>query len=150
MELSYKKTKKHIFDNHPRDREDLVPWFWWTAKIKYIPVPCCNFIKFSKWVTEPAKEIGLGATLFLFTNKALFWLFLFLTIINLPLMIFYFNGNGDSYVLPGFVGFLGRLTLGNMGTSGYTCNSVNIATYQKTMYLACKYGTMSELYQFGL
>lgn len=150
LELSYLKTKKHQYDSHPRDREDGVPWNWWRAKIRYIPMPCCNFIKDSKWVTEPAKEIGLGATLFLMTNKAMFWLFVFFAIVNIPLMAFYFNGNGPSYVVPGFVGFLGRLTLGNVGTSDYTCNQVNIASYKKTMFLSCNYGTMHQLYQFGL
>ena len=37
--------------------------------------------------------MGLGATLFLMTTKALAILFLILSILNIPVMFIYFNGN---------------------------------------------------------
>lgn len=146
-DLSYAKTQKHIFDAHPRDRVEMKKWTWWKAKIRYLPLPlCCNRLKKTRWVTEPAKEIGLGATLFLMTNKAFFWLFVLFALINIPLMGIYMGGNGLSPVIPGFIGFLGRLSLGNLGTSTHVCNKVNVGNYEKTFFLSCPYGTMKELF----
>jgi hypothetical protein len=42
---------------------------------------------------EGAKEIGLGPTLFLMQTKALAWIFFVLTIINIPLFIFFTTAN---------------------------------------------------------
>lgn len=151
--LSYQKTQNHIFERHPRDREERKKFNWWRANIKYLPMPCCpNRCRLdrNKWVTEPAKEIGLGASLFLMTQKALFFLFCLFAIINIPLMLFYFNGNGQSEVMPGFVGFLGRFSLGNLGTSEMVCNTVNVANWEKNFYFSCPYGTIRELFNFGI
>lgn len=146
-DLSYVKTQKHIFDAHPRDRVEHRKWRWCWLSIKYLPLPwCCNRLKPTRWVTEPAKEIGLGATLFLMTNKAFFWLFLLFTLINIPLLGIYMGGNGLSEVMPGFVGFLGKASLGNLGTSTHVCNSINVGNYEKTFFLSCPYGAMTELF----
>jgi hypothetical protein len=148
--LSYKKVTKHKSDVHPRDREDDEKYHCWYAQLRYLYLPCsapgAPKQKESNWITEPAKEIGLGATLFLMTYKAFAWLFILLLIVNIPLMMMFLAGNGPSYVPPGFVGFLGKFTLGNMGTSEYTCNNVNIASFKKTMLLSCPYGQMQTLY----
>lgn len=44
-------------------------------------------------VTYFSQQLGLGASLYLMTTKALALLFLILTVINVPAMLIYFNGN---------------------------------------------------------
>jgi len=92
--LSYKKVQVHKYDNHPRDRHNKEEFKWWCdADISYIPFFCDPLVDQEEWVTPVAREIGLGPTLFLMTLRAFMWLFLFFTIINIPLMIFYASGN---------------------------------------------------------
>lgn len=43
--------------------------------------------------TEMSKQLGIGPTLFLMSTKAMSWFFLVLTIINFPVMFFYYSGN---------------------------------------------------------
>jgi hypothetical protein len=52
-----------------------------------------------RWVkktSEMAKQIGVGPALFLMSTRAFSWFFLFLTILNIPVMLFYGLGNRDS------------------------------------------------------
>lgn len=42
------------------------------------------------------------------------------------------------------------MTLGNMGTSDYTCANINVARNEKTFQLHCPYGTMRTFTEFGL
>lgn len=51
---------------------------------------CC--INKAKWVTPAAREIGIGPTLFLMTNKAFAYLFLFFIVLNSPLFYYYSTG----------------------------------------------------------
>ena len=95
-------------------------------------------------MTPVAKEIGLGATLFLMTQKALFYLFIFLAIINCPLFLFY--AAGPSPPNSGFIPMLGVLSLGNLGTTDFTCNSLNVGNYEKKFGLMCNYGTMTDIF----
>lgn len=44
-------------------------------------------------ISEVNSELGLGASLFMMTTKAMAWFFLVLTILNLPAMIFFYHGN---------------------------------------------------------
>ena len=74
-----------------------------------------------------AKQIGIGPTLFLMSTKALSWLFLILTILNLPVMIFYFNGSGGTDSQKGLKDLFVQLSLGNVGESSQACGERNIA-----------------------
>lgn len=53
---------------------------------------CCR----SEEVSEMSKQIGVGATLFLMSTKSLAVLFFFLTIINIPVYMFYFASHPAS------------------------------------------------------
>jgi len=53
-------------------------------------------------------------------------------------------GGGD------FVSMLGALTLGNIGTSGFTCGNINVGLNEKKFNLNCQFGTMREIHEFGL
>ena len=92
--LSYQKVQVHKYDSHPRDRYNQEEFKGWCdADISYIPFWCDPLVWQDEWVTPVAREIGLGPTLFLMTLKAFMWLFLFFTVLNIPLMIFYASGN---------------------------------------------------------
>jgi hypothetical protein len=66
-----------------------------------------------------ASEIGLGPTLFLMSTKSLACLFLVITIINLPILIFFYNGTkGESGALLSdgdVTTIFMKLSLGNVG-----------------------------------
>ena len=71
---------------------------------------CC-----SKPTTEMAKQIGVGPTLFLMSTKALAWFFLFLTLINIPVLLFYSKGNVNSERSDTGKDVFAYLSLGNIG-----------------------------------
>jgi hypothetical protein len=48
---------------------------------------CCN-----RKASPLAQELGIGASLFLMTTQALIWLFVVLTILNIPIFAFYYSG----------------------------------------------------------
>ena len=78
---------------HPRNPETHEPWKWFDADIKYIPL-LASQIKKSEWVTNEAKSMSLGQTLYLHLMKAFAYLFIIYAIMNFPLMLFYVNGAG--------------------------------------------------------
>ena len=54
--------------------------------------PCCSCCS-NKKPTKMAQQIGLGPTLFLMSTKAFAWFFLVITIINIPVLMFFGMGN---------------------------------------------------------
>jgi hypothetical protein len=80
---------------HPMDRKNKIKFPWWSSDIKILPLSKSQ-IKKSQWVTPVAKEIGLGPTLFLMTQKAFTYLFLLFLVLSLPLFFFYARGNGPK------------------------------------------------------
>jgi len=64
--LSYKRVKKNEYVFHPRNRIDKSKFAWRSVEIKYIPL-CTCLIKKKEWITDVAREIGLGPSLFLMT-----------------------------------------------------------------------------------
>lgn len=151
--MSYKKVKQWQATIHPRHPETKEPYHWWDADVKYVPV-FAQQIKKKDWITEEARQIGLGAVLYLFTMKALAYLFLLIAIINIPLFMFYVNGQGPvaaSRTKSGqFTEVLSRLSVGNLGVSGMTCSNVNLAQNLYNLTFSCDYGTMRQLFQFGM
>jgi hypothetical protein len=112
-----------------REKDIVEPFNWWDADLKYMPL-CSMQIKNSEWVTDEARAIGLGPVLFLHTMKAWAYLFLFFSLINIPIFMIYMKGEptSDDGVAPtGFNAVLGRLSMGALGVSGFTCSNFNIA-----------------------
>jgi hypothetical protein len=107
-------------------------------------------VKKSTWVTPCAREIGLGPTLFIMTHKALTYLFLFFFAINIPLIFFYAKGSGRPAEDPKFTDIFAKISLGNLGTSDYTCSNINAGKAEKTFNFACNFGTMRQFTEFGL
>jgi hypothetical protein len=56
----------------------------------FLPLPLGEY--FNKDVTEMSQEIGIGPTLFLMSTKAMSWFFLFISILSIPIMVFYNKG----------------------------------------------------------
>ena len=137
---------------HPRDRKNKKKFDWWTSDISFLP--CCKSqVKKSQWVTPVAKEIGLGPTLFLMTQKALTYLFLLFLILSFPLFFFYARGNGPAgsgVESKQITDYIAMISLGNMGTNEYTCSNVNMAKNEKNFMFVCPYGKMREFTEFGL
>lgn len=69
-------------------------------------------------------------------------------------MMFYVRGSGpaegEGTSNANFVTMFGILSLGNIGVSDYTCANINVGRYEKVFQLNCQYGTMRELFEFGL
>jgi hypothetical protein len=138
---------------HPRDPETNEPYDWWDADIKHIPI-YKKQIKKSEWVSQPAKDIGLGPVLFLHTMKAFAYLFCFFTILNIPLFMFYVKGQGpaslDRVESKKFTDVFGKIAIGNLGQSDFACSNFNIARNHTYFYFSCPYGTMRQLVDFGM
>lgn len=97
-EITYDKLVRFIEQNHPtkvveakegeensKSRQESFSIFEDVGTLKV--VKCCN-----ERISPLAIELGIGPTLFLLSTKAMAWFFFFLTIINLPLFYFYYNG----------------------------------------------------------
>ena len=99
--------KKAIFSMHPMEGEKS---FGICSSLGGYPLfECCE-----KKVSPLAKEIGLGPTMFLMSSKALSCLFFILTLINLPVYLFYYSSNDyEVHSIP--IDLFPKLSLGNIG-----------------------------------
>ena len=112
---------------------------------------CCR----SRQVSKMSKEIGVGATLFLMSTKSLSILFFFLTIINIPVYMFYFASHPASQSVSTPQDYFNALSLGNIGESDYACAAVNWANPVKApavqeVTLACATGTLTDVKYLGV
>jgi len=90
------------------------------------------------------------------STKALAIFFVFLTILNLPVMLFYSKGNpaySDAQLIDSF---FATLSLGNVGQKNEMCASENLATFANNdidnyspMKLQCNSGTLGDIIHFG-
>jgi len=135
---------------HPRDPETKEPFDWFGADIKYIPL-FEQQIKKTEWVTAPAKAIGLGPVLYLHTMKAFAYLFGFFALINIPIILFYVNGQGPAGLARvQDTSIFGRLAFGNLGVSDFACSNFNIARGETAFRFTCPSGTLHQLFAFGM
>lgn len=77
-----------------------------------------------------AKQIGIGAALFLMSTKALAMFFFVLFLINIPLLMFYKGGvrhELQDAVKPSLTDYFVQLSLGNVGSAAFTCGELNLA-----------------------
>lgn len=135
-EITYDKLVRYIEQNHPTKLVEAEQGEELNSKQEKFSimddvgtlrvVKCC-----AERISPLAIEIGIGPTLFLLSTKAMAWFFFFLTIINLPLFYFYYNGTmvdqnsqgGPTKFDDNFV----KLSLGNIGQSSYACGDANLA-----------------------
>ena len=109
-----------------------------------------------------AKQIGIGATLFLMSTKALALFFFVLFLINIPLLMFYKGGvnhQADDSIKPSLTDYFVQFSLGNVGTAGFTCGEHNFAKFDEQnswatssprVHLSCGYGTLSQFGEMGV
>jgi len=74
-------------------------------------------------------------------------------IINIPLIMFYMRGGGKEsggVKSEQFTDFFGKISLGNLGISSYTCANINLGKNEKILRFNCPYGTMREFSTYGL
>lgn len=169
--LDYTELLNHIKQYHPskyssksRDKNQDKNTSDYDAKEVSFGI-CENLgsLAFFKWccglddTTEMAKQIGIGASLFLMSTKVFAIFFFILFLINIPVMIFYAGGvdHGEQAERSMF-DYFSIMSLGNVGSPGYTCGEQNLAKFnigQKNsmfMELSCGFGTLGPLIDVGL
>ena len=80
-------------------------------------------------------------------TKSLGLLFFVLTLLNIPVYMFYYNANEWEIDAPQEM--FARVSLGNMGATQLTCSSANYPQ-ENEMTLSCGNGTIAGLSFFGL
>lgn len=107
--------------------------------------------------TDMAKQIGIGATLFLMSTKALAIFFFILFFLNIPVLIFYSGGvDHGKQESESIFDLFSKFTLGNVGTPGYSCGEVNLARMNLNsvgdykLELSCGFGTLGPIIDVGL
>lgn len=155
--LSYFKLQQHIMQNHPMNENAKS----YGVCNDFGGLPCMNCCFNRKMDRVTGKEninikraqmqIGLGPTLMLMTTKSLSWLFFILTILNLPVYFFYYQGNVTKQENSdlSFGSYFAMLSLGNIGQSTNACGEINTAI-EDDMILSCSFGNLGSLNAFGL
>ena len=89
----------------------------------------------------------LGPSLFLMSTKAFAWFFLAITVLNIPVIAFFASGNqaGDFNSLPDVFAIL---SMGNVGQSGFACNSVKMEEFYERDPKAFGYSPREQLQQY--
>jgi len=95
-----------------------------------------------KNITKLSKEINIGPSMFLMTVKQLMWLFFFVSVLNIPLYIFFYQINGVG-TPRSIIEYFSRFSLTN--TERQTvCETMNIAS-QNEIKLQCPFNTQSQI-----
>ena len=82
------------------------------------------------------------------STKALSQFFFLLTIINIPVYIFYHNSNPIEVTKPAFLGVFSSFSLGNIAQREGSCDAVNFAIGNE-VNLKCSYGTLENIMYYG-
>ena len=131
--ISWIRLRSHININHPRRPNG--EKYSVCDEVGWLPCSNCCFKKLPKiiqakggakradaiYVTELAESLGLGSSLFLFFTKALAWLFFFLTILNIPTMVFFASGTAAE--VQDVQSLFAKLSLGNIGQDERSCST---------------------------
>lgn len=133
--ISFTKLVRHIQNWHPTkivkgsDNLTSVDTFNICEDIGSLPMSnCCR----SK-TTDMAKQIGIGPSIFLMTTKALSWFFFLMTILNIPVFIFYYAGNVDAKSGASSDSYFVKMSLGNIGSNSFSCENLNFVNLKKNI-----------------
>lgn len=157
--LSYRRLKEHLCKVHPT-RADGRP-FGICQRIGYFPCMRCCYHRLTRVirsgdkyyqremidVSEAAERIGLGATLLLFTIKALAYLFLVLSLTSLPTLAIFHEYNDT--LIEDVETFFKKLTLGNIGQDNQAC-AYGSPSLQADILIQCSFGTLVLFNNFGI
>jgi hypothetical protein len=128
--ISYENLRRHIEASHPmkstisEDGKPELHRFRMCDPLGGLPLAKSS----AGETTEMAKQIGIGPTLFLMSTKVLAMFFIFLTILNFPVYMFYSLGNPAYNKAHLIDSFFATLSLGNVGQKNDMCASENMAT----------------------
>lgn len=90
------------------------------------------------------KHLGVGVSLYFKFTKYLILLYLFMSIITIPHIVFYvLGGTGDYENSKTITSFFGLTTLGNLGAATTMCDSGT--GFTSTIHLYCNYGTINSI-----
>lgn len=98
-------------------------------------------------ISDAQKDLGLGPCLMLMTSKSIAYLFLILSIINIPLFLCY-NIDNHSDAKKNLSQMFFRFSIGNIGQEEPVClkKQLNIATNEyEDLSFECKDGKMSSI-----
>lgn len=99
----------------------------------------------SRAITEAEQELGIGMTLYFRQMKFFAIVFLILTVLSVPSLIFYHGTGGPTSNL------FFTTSIGNLGQSDIACSSTEFSQNKtNSMTLQCESGTMSKIVDFGL
>lgn len=150
--ISYDKLKSHITQMHPRnesaDKFSICSHLgsYENTYFKCDGLMCCR----SK-VSELSQEINIGPTMFLMSTKQLMKFFFFLTVINLPLYLFFWQSTEHDSHSHDINFIFAHLGIGALGERQNACGYANVAT-QKNITIKCahKMGKIDNLLMVGL
>ena len=92
-DIQLSKLLDHIQNTHPVKLENnKIVTYGMCSDLGRIPL----FQNLTSKPTLLAKELGVGATLFLMSTRAMAWLFFVLSVINIPVFLFYWNGTSTK------------------------------------------------------
>lgn len=157
--LSYKKLKERLRKSHPTKANGKP--YGVCHRLGYFPFMRCCYHKLTRVirsgnkyyqrelidVSEMSESIGLGATLLLFTIKALAYLFLVLSIVSLPTLAIFHEYNDT--LIEDVHTFFKKLTLGNIGQDNQAC-AYGSPDLQEHILIQCSFGTLVEFHNFGI
>ena len=111
------QLKNHIRQNHPMKSNDK-EWSLMETTGSLVN------IKAKRNIPALLKDIGLGASIYLLTLKAFSFLFIGLSILNIPVLWLYYKGpEADRLNTSIFTSFM----MGNIGESGPICTPIDLS-----------------------
>ena len=113
----------------------------------YFKIPC---IKTDR-ITEMAKELGIGPTMFLMSLKQLMKVFFLFTILNMPIYVYLSKTHDVSRTGGNIFTFFASFTMGALGQGEPTCSEINLAN-STILELKCghPYATIEEITTIGM
>lgn len=84
------------------------------------------------------------------STKAVAWLFFFLSILNIPVFIFFYESN-DAEIISVPMDYFAKLSLGNIGQAENACNQMNYATDREISFTcSSSFAKLSDLKYLGV
>lgn len=102
-------------------------------------------------VSELAKELGIGPTMFLMSIKQLIKLFFVFMMMNMPIYVYLSKTHDDSRTGGDIYTFFASFTMGALGQGEPTCSETNLVT-KTQLELKCghPYATIEEINTIGI
>lgn len=105
-------------------------------------------IPYSKLMKSDLDSLGIGVVLYFKMLKTIGVVFLILSILSIPALMFYIGGNGSSTSIPHLPKVLSLTTMGNLGENNPSCSFTNsLVTDYKS--IICSSGVIDEIEAFG-